>query len=231
MKRNIPAFLSGALTTALVGTIAVSALAASGRMTIEVDPVNVQVNGQVFVPTDANGKEVPVFAYNGTTYAPLRALAEAYGLEVGYDATSNMATVGKTDVKPEADLEPTPAPDTTAKVDYSDWSAEDEAAYQEFKGLWEIELTDSGDRKGTVIGDYEYINWETYTLKTNMTWSEVNDVLLNAAYSDFRQRLASELREGREIELINFYISCVTYSGPKLDKIENFEYYWGCETF
>ena len=135
MKRNIPAFFSGALTTALVGTIAVSALAASGRMTIEVDPVNVQVNGQVFVPTDANGKEVPVFAYNGTTYAPLRALAEAYGLEVGYDATSNMATVGKTDVKPEADLEPTPAPDTTAKVDYSDWSAEDEAAYQEFKDV------------------------------------------------------------------------------------------------
>lgn len=34
------------------------------------------------------------FTYNGTTYAPLRALAEAYGLEVGYDAEKKMATVG-----------------------------------------------------------------------------------------------------------------------------------------
>ena len=31
---------------------------------------------------------IPVF--NGTSYAPVRALAEAYGLEVGYDATIPM---------------------------------------------------------------------------------------------------------------------------------------------
>lgn len=227
MKKSLPSFLSGFLTCALIVGLAGGALAISSRMTIEVDPINVMVNGEVFEPKDVNGDPVPVFAYNGTTMAPLRALAEAYGLEVGYDAATNMATV----VDPEAKPIDTPAPDTTAKLDYSDWSAEEEAAYQEFKGLWEIELTDSGDRKGTVIGDYEYINWETYTLKTNMTWSEVNDVLLNIAHSNFRQRLAAELREGRDIELVNLYINCVTYSGPKLDKIENFEYYWGCETF
>lgn len=130
MKRNLSAFLAGVLTTVLISSVAVSALAISGRMTIEVDPINVQVNGAVFTPTDANGNPVPVFAYQGTTYAPLRALAEAYGLEVGYDKATNMATVAD----PEAT--DTPAPDTTAKADYSDWSAEDEAAYQEFKGMW-----------------------------------------------------------------------------------------------
>ena len=36
-----------------------------------------------------------VFTYNGTTYAPLRALAEAYGLEVGYDSQQNIATVNR----------------------------------------------------------------------------------------------------------------------------------------
>ena len=132
MKRNLPTFLSGMFTMLLLGALTLSALAVSGRMTIEVDPINVQVNGQVFVPTDANGKEVPVFAYNGTTYAPLRALAEAYGLEVGYDASLNMATVAD----PEAT---TTTPDITAKLDYSDWSAEDEAAYQEFKGMWKYD--------------------------------------------------------------------------------------------
>lgn len=134
MKKSFSGFVSGVICTLLVCGVMGTALAASGRMTIEVDPINIQVNGETFAPKDVNGNPVPVFAYNGTTMAPLRALAEAYGLEVGYDAATNMATVIDPEVKPT-----TPAPDTTAQVnDYSDWSAEDEAAYQEFKGLWEI---------------------------------------------------------------------------------------------
>lgn len=149
MKRHLPSFLAGMFTMLLLGTITVSAIAISGHMTIEVDPINVQVNGAVFQPKDANGNEVPVFVYNGTTYAPLRALAETYGLEVGYDAENNMATVVDPDAKPVD----TPTPDTTAKLDYSDWSAEEEAAYQEFKGMWTIE--DRSDFDGL---DYEECN-------------------------------------------------------------------------
>lgn len=93
MKKKIPPFLSGMLTMGLIVSLGVSALAIGGQMTITVDPINIQVNGQTFAPKDATGAQVPVFAYNGTTYAPLRALAEAYGLEVGYDQAANMATV------------------------------------------------------------------------------------------------------------------------------------------
>lgn len=100
MKKRLPTFLSGMLTMALIGGLGVTALAATGQMTITVDPVNIQVNGQTFQPKDANGADVPVFAYNGTTYAPLRALAEAYGLTVGYDQEANMATVGEVDTTP-----------------------------------------------------------------------------------------------------------------------------------
>lgn len=128
-------FLSGVFCATLVFSLALSALAISGKITIEVDPINIQVNGETFAPTDVTGKEVPVFAYQGTTYAPLRALAEAYGLEVGYDAKANMATVTDPSAKPVI-----PAPDTTTKADYSDWSAEDEAAYQEFKGMWKVKV-------------------------------------------------------------------------------------------
>ena len=92
MKR-IPTFLAGMLTAAVIGGLGVGALAASGQLTISVDPVNIQVNGETFQPKDANGKDVPVFAYQGTTYAPLRALAEAYGLEVGYDSEFKAASV------------------------------------------------------------------------------------------------------------------------------------------
>ena len=93
MKNKIKYFISGSLTSVLVLSMIITSFAAYEKTTISVDPINIQVNGEIFQPKDANGNDVPVFAYNGTTYAPLRALAEAYGLTVGYDAEQNMATV------------------------------------------------------------------------------------------------------------------------------------------
>lgn len=67
---------------------------AAGEISISVDPtVRIRVRGQDFQPKDANGQDVQLFIYNGTTYAPLRALAEAYGLQVGWDQDAGMATV------------------------------------------------------------------------------------------------------------------------------------------
>jgi len=55
--------------------------------------IKILVNGLEFYPKNANGEDAMVFVYDGTTYAPLRALAEAFGLAVGYDEIKNMATV------------------------------------------------------------------------------------------------------------------------------------------
>ena len=93
MKKNILSFISGAITMLLLVSLPVTALAASGAIGIEVSPISILVNGEVFQPKDSKGNDVMVFTYNGTTYAPLRALAEAYGLEVGYDGERNIATV------------------------------------------------------------------------------------------------------------------------------------------
>lgn len=92
-NEKMKGFVLGVLASLMVFTLAGGALAASG-LTITVDPsVRIRVNGKAFQPTDVQGNAVMVFTYNGTTYAPLRALAEAYGLTVGYDAASNMVTV------------------------------------------------------------------------------------------------------------------------------------------
>lgn len=93
MKKQVLSFVAGCAVTVLFGTLIGSALAFSGWMTIDVSSINILVNGEVFQPTNVLGDEVPVFVYNGTTYAPLRALAETYGLTVGYDAEQNLATV------------------------------------------------------------------------------------------------------------------------------------------
>ena len=93
MKSKLSMFLAGVLTALLLTCLPASALASDGTLTLTVHPIKVMVNGTVFQPKDAQGNEVLVFTYDNTTYAPLRALAEAYGLEVGYDARNNMATV------------------------------------------------------------------------------------------------------------------------------------------
>ena len=97
MAKKLSSFLLGLV---ILLTLTVSASAVQNQ-TITVDPINVMVGGKVFLPTDVVGKNVPVFVYNGTTYAPLRALAEAYGLTVGYNAEKRLATVNGT---PSADF-------------------------------------------------------------------------------------------------------------------------------
>jgi hypothetical protein len=91
------------ITAALAAVLSLGSFAAGKMIDITVDPtVKIKVNGTEFRPKDANGNDVMTFIYNGTTYAPLRALAEAYGLEVGYDAAANMATVDEPGAKQTA---------------------------------------------------------------------------------------------------------------------------------
>ena len=103
MKRKITVLSALLLAIALTAAITSTALASDGSMTITIHPIRILVNGETFRPTDVNGNEVMVFTVNGTTYAPLRALAEAYGLEVGYDAANHIATVNSPDRAPAAD--------------------------------------------------------------------------------------------------------------------------------
>jgi len=102
MKRKITVLSALLLAVVLTAAITSTALASDGSMTITIHPIRILVNGETFRPTDVNGNEVMVFTVNGTTYAPLRALAEAYGLEVGYDAANHIATVNSPDRLPVA---------------------------------------------------------------------------------------------------------------------------------
>ena len=120
MKRKTTYFLAGVLVVVLLLAMSVSALASDGSFTITIHPIRIMVNGEVFQPKDVNGNDVMVFTVNGTTYAPLRALAEAYGLEVGYDAATNTATVNSSG--PNA----APAVPAASNEDfYSKWTVEE----------------------------------------------------------------------------------------------------------
>lgn len=105
MKKNkdrCQGFLAGILTAVLALGLGSAALAASRSIQID-DGISVTINGAWFSPKDAKGAEVPLFAYNGTTYAPVRALCEAAGMTVDYDSATRTARVTTGDMALAAD--------------------------------------------------------------------------------------------------------------------------------
>lgn len=162
MKKRLLSFAAGALTALLISSTTVTALAASGAIRIEVSPISVLVDGEVFQPKDAKGNDVMVFTYNGTTYAPLRALAEAYGLEVGYDGERNIATVSSRPMQTQPSI-----------VDTS---------YAGFEKQWTVKekpVTNYGDEKiftVTYSGDLSRSEfkawWKSYDLSTIKEYAE-----------------------------------------------------------
>lgn len=90
MKR----FASGVLTGMVLAT-SITVFAAGGR-TIEVfDSVKRVVVNKVEKPFNASNRP---FVYNGTTYVPLRFVADAFGEKVSWDNQSGTIYIGETEI-------------------------------------------------------------------------------------------------------------------------------------
>ncbi len=95
-KQNILSFLAGVLAAATLAGLAQPALATLSSKTIEVlTGVDIYVDGVEMKPTDANGKAVETFVYNGTTYVPLRAVSQSLGYNVNWDGANQRAYIGE----------------------------------------------------------------------------------------------------------------------------------------
>lgn len=162
-----------AVSLALSLGLGAAALAAGGMQTIEVlSGMKVLVNGEEFTPTDVHGSAVDVFAYNGTTYVPIRAMSEAFGLEVGYDAERQAALVNGELGSGSSVV----APDTRDVVYILSHSPEDvtmedgtvETFYNEMRDelRWQLEDPDMGFEAEIVSG----------TLPAGITYNEDDQV-------------------------------------------------------
>lgn len=67
------------------------------QATLHYSDISIKVNGEEVVPTDVNGKSTEPFAIDGTTYLPLRAIAEALNCNVEWDADTNSILVTTSD--------------------------------------------------------------------------------------------------------------------------------------
>lgn len=82
------------LALLVVATIPVAVAAQSNVKQITIHTgINIRVDGQLTQMTDANGHPVEVFEYNGTTYVPLRGVAQSMGADISYDAGTRTASV------------------------------------------------------------------------------------------------------------------------------------------
>lgn len=87
-------FIAGVVTAVSLVALTGTALAASSLQQIEVERgLSVTFNGDPVTLTDVNGKAVEPFVYQGTTYVPIRAIAENYGSGVIYDPETNTAKI------------------------------------------------------------------------------------------------------------------------------------------
>ena len=79
----------------LAAVLATTAFATVGSRTAELvyNNIKVMINGKEVTPTDANGNAVEPFIIDGTTYLPVRGVASALGLNVGWDSATNTVTL------------------------------------------------------------------------------------------------------------------------------------------
>ena len=110
MKKRI--FLIALLLSVIA--ISASALAASDtrQLNAAFNDIKVYIEGELISPKDALGRPVEPFIVDGTTYLPLRAVAEALGKNVEWDGPNQSVYVGK---KPVIST-PTPLNPATAKI-------------------------------------------------------------------------------------------------------------------
>ena len=150
MKKNSfwKGFGSGLILTVLIVALGVTATATSRRSIQVEDGVGITLNGAKFTPRDADGKEVSVFLYNGTTYVPVRAISEAMGMDVSF----NSAT--RTVVLTTADRTASQQGSTAASGDYI---SADRAK--------QIALNDAGVKESAAVFLRANLDWDDGRMK------------------------------------------------------------------
>ena len=85
-KEQVKGFIIGVLlTTLLSSTVLVAANTVTRDVPITFRDVRLVINGELITPKDAAGNIVEPFIWNGTTYLPVRAVADAFNLSLYWD--------------------------------------------------------------------------------------------------------------------------------------------------
>jgi len=106
MQKTIKGYTAGFLTAILLISLGLTVYASAGSQSITVTYNNIRlvVNGERITPLDAQGHIVEPFIFNGTTFLPVRAVAEALGQDVHWDANSVTVYIGQVPTRPAVEV-------------------------------------------------------------------------------------------------------------------------------
>jgi hypothetical protein len=125
MKKTIKGYIAGFVTAILLIALATGVYAAARNESISVFYNNIRliVNGELITPRDGLGNVVEPFIFNGTTFLPVRAVAEALGQNVEWDGATQTVYIGTRPGSVQYLTDVVPAHQTNAGNSYKEFSA------------------------------------------------------------------------------------------------------------
>lgn len=97
MKKTLKGYFSGFLSAAVLVSGAAYAANTTTLYNVVTNGIKIVVDGVKINPTDANGNKVEPIIYNGTTYLPVRSVANALGKAVYWDGPNYTVYLGEYD--------------------------------------------------------------------------------------------------------------------------------------
>jgi hypothetical protein len=167
-------------------------LCSSAVPTFADNTVRIVVDGQEIIPTDANGNVVEPIIINGTTYLPVRAVAEAFGKAVSWDGPSYTVYLG----------------DMGGDLEYPTVELQDMTSISDKPEAWKTLTDNYGNRysKGVI-----YSSW---------SGEKTLEYLLNMKYSSLKGTLCIENGENHDGTVYMQVIADgrTIYTSPEMDK-------------
>ena len=181
MKR-LQGFIAGVLATLMLTGVFAVAKNMYEKIDVLYNDIKIEIDGESFVATDANGNVVEPFIYNGTTYLPVRAIATAFDKDVAWDETTytvslttKAQTVPATPAEGENDAESTPeyGSNLTDAQLVGTWYCD------LTKALADFEVPESILNKYSIVATYTFSEDGKYEVYMS---DETIDVLVNMAF-------------------------------------------------
>lgn len=97
MKKRLQGLVAGLVSGVLLTTGVTYAANTTTLNDVLMNGIRIVLDGEELEPKDANGNRVEPFIYNGTTYLPVRAVAEALGKPVYWDGPEFTVYLGDMD--------------------------------------------------------------------------------------------------------------------------------------
>ena len=160
-KQNYKVLIIGLIIGLLFSNLLVFAESATKQINAVYNNIKIVVDGATVEPKDASGKVVEPFIVDGTTYLPVRSVAEALGKPVQWDGSTQTVYIGE---RPGA---------AQYMVDIC-------PAYQSGGGYIEYSAKNSGGVDKFNMGGVTYTNGLLF--RNNSAWAVYN---LNSQYKSF----------------------------------------------